>query len=932
MVRAGRAAPLFFMLLSAACFKPTDVGGGGGGGGSSGGGTAAMGGGSGSTGGGTATGPVALSLQPAFLTVPVGSTAMLQVFAQQTDGTMTDVTSQATLAASPTGIVTTTPGSVTAVASGSVMLTATFQNLTATGGVQVPMAPLAGISIDPDMVSLGIGQTQALTVTGKLADDTQVDLTSTAAFSLSSPLNATIAGNVLKALAAGDLVVTATVGSFTAQSHVTVRAAKVVALTLSPSMPPLTVGGGVQLKAMAAYDDATMADVTSSATWSSSNAAVTISAIGHATGVMAGTSTITASFQGVMATLNLTVSAATLTAVSVDPVTLTLPPQAQRSFIATGHYSDGTTSDVSALATWTSSAPNVASVSNATGHQGQVTSLTAGGADIIARLGNAQGQAHLTVTPAQLMTMSITPVMPQVRPNGTTQLTVKGTYSDGSVIDLTPMASWSSSDTTVATVGNAGSGGLVTGVMVGSSMIKAQVGNIFATTALTVARQNPVSIEVAPSGISIQAGTSIALKTMAHYADGLVEDASEAATWSSSSVVNATVSNAPGQHGLVKAVANGMVTITSIIGSLQATATVTISAPTQTGLVVFPISQKIPVGTYTYLTATATYSDGSTMDVSSTATWTSSAPSVVEVQNQQGYVYALADAPGMATLTVKSGTFMATAQFTVTNASITNLQITPAGAQLQLGSLTQMQAIGVFSDLTTQDETYSVSWTSSDPSIATVADDYYEKGYLTANAPGTVTITANFMGVIGTTTLTVTPATLMSIQVTPFAPKLPKGYDTYLRATGIYSDNTTQELTYLVSWTSGAQATAAISPYGELSPLQAGVAQINATYLGVTGSTAVTVTNATLTSISVTPGMASLAVGAQQPFTATGTFSDATTMDVTPYVTWLSSNHTAADVANAYPYNGQAKGLATGTSTITAIRGSVTGSAAVSVH
>src|SRR5262249_9891816 len=158
----------------------------------------------------------------------------------------------------------------------------------------------------------------------------------------------------------------------------------------------------------------------------------------------------------------------------------------------------------------------------------------------------------------------------------------------------------------------------------------------------------------------------------------------------------------------------------------------------------------------------------------------------------------------------------------------------------------------------------------------------------------------NLMGVTGTTPVTVTSATLMSIQVTPFEPKLPKGYETYLRATGIYSDNSTQELTYVVSWTSGAPATAAVSPYGELQPLQAGVAQINATYLGVTGTTAVTVTNATLQTIQVTPGMASIAVGAQQAFSATGTFSDLSVMDVTEYVTWLSNDRTAADVANAY--------------------------------
>jgi uncharacterized protein YjdB len=922
MIRATRALLLFLILSLTACFKPSidqpDAGGTGGGGGGA--------------GGGAAQGPIALSLQPAFLTVPLNSSANVQVFAEQQDGTMTDVTAQAELTATPAGVVTITAGTVTAVAGGNAMLLAKLGNLSTTGGVQVPQAQLTGITLDPATASLGIGQTQVLTVLGKLSDGTQVDLSASAMFTTSSAALVSLNGNVATAVSAGDAVITASVGGFNAETHLSVRPAKVVALTLSPSSPPLQIGGAVQLQATAAYDDATTADVTASATWSSNNSAVTISALGRATGASAGTSTITATFQGVSATINITVNMATLTAVSIDPVALTLPPQATRAFKATGHYSDGSSSDISALVQWSSSAPTVATVSNASGHQGEVTSLSAGSADIVARMGNAQGQARLTVTPAQLMTLTIAPATATVRPGGTTQLTVQGLYSDNSTVDLTPQAAWSSTDATVAAVGNAAQGGKVSGVAVGSATIKAAVGNVFASAQITVARQNPMSIMIAPSGISLQAGKSLQLRAMATYSDGLIEDASESANWSSSSVFNATVSNVAGSKGLVKGVADGMATITATIGSLSASAQVTVSAPTQTGFVVFPLTFKFPVGTVAYLTATATFSDGTTQDQTGTATWSSSASGVVTVQSYQGYTYITAVAPGMATITAKSGMQQASCTVTVTTATMTSLQITPAQLSLQMGSISQLQAIGVFSDLTTQDESYSVSWTSSDPSIVTVGDDYYSKGTITTNGPGTATITASFMGVTGSTTVTVTSATLQTIQVTPFAPKLPKGFDTYLRATGIYSDNTTQELTYLVSWTSADQATAAVSPYGELQPLQAGMAQVNATYLGVTGSTTVTVTNAVLQGISVTPNMTSIAVGGQQPFTATGMFSDQSTMDVTPYVTWVSSNKTAADVSNAYPYNGQATGLAAGSTTITAIRGGVTGTAGLTVH
>lgn len=919
MFRASRELLLVVLFALVGCFKPpADM----------------MGQGGGQGGGGTAQlGPVALSLQPAFLTLPLGSTAQVQVFAQQSDGSMTDVTMQAQLAADPAGLLQLAPGSVTALAAGSARLTATLGALSATGGVEVPQAALKSIAVDPAELSLGVGQTQALTVLGHLADDTQVDLTASATFTSSNPAVLSLEGNVAKALATGDVVVTASAGGLSAEAHLSVRPAKVLAIAIMPGHVPVAIGGTVQLAAMATYDDARTADVTASAMWSSSNAAVSVTALGLAKGVSAGTAVITATFMGVSGTSNLTVTAAQLTALSVAPVALTLPPGSTRAFIATGFYNDSTTADLTAQVQWSSSAPTVASVSNASGHQGQVTSLSAGGADIIAKLGNAQGQAHVTVTPATLMSLTISPATAQVRPGGTAQLTVKGTYSDGSMVDLTPQATWTTTDPATAAVGNAGQGGKVSGLAVGSATVKAAVGSLFATASVTVARQNPVSIEVAPSGVSVQAGKSIALKAMARYMDGLVEDASEAATWQSSSAQTATVSNAVGQRGLVRAVSNGMATITASIGMISGSAQVMVSAPTMTGLVMFPPMQKVPVGTYVYPSVSATFSDGTTQDMTGDATWTSSTPAVATVDSQQGYAYVTTLSPGVATITAKlSSGQSATMTVTVTNAAVTSVQITPAQTSVAVGSIFQLQATGVFSDLSVQDESYSASWTSSDPTIATVGDDYYSKGTVTANAPGTVTISANFNGVIGKTTVTVTSAQLMSIQVTPFAPKLPKGFETYLRATGIYSDNTTQELTYLVSWSSGDPTVAAISSYGDLQPLAAGVAQINANYLGVTGSTLVTVTNATLMGISVTPNMASIAIGAEQPFTATGTFSDATSMDVTPYVTWLSSNRTAADVANAYPYNGQAKGLAAGTTTISAIRGSVTGTASLTVH
>jgi hypothetical protein len=97
-------------------------------------------------------------------------------------------------------------------------------------------------------------------------------------------------------------------------------------------------------------------------------------------------------------------------------------------------------------------------------------------------------------------------------------------------------------------------------------------------------------------------------------------------------------------------------------------------------------------------------------------------------------------------------------------------------------------------------------------------------------------------------------------------------------------------------------------------------------------------TAATLSSLAVTPATQTLGVGATQQFTATGTFSDKTTRDMTNFVTWTSSNAVVAVIGPTTTVNppitapGLARALATGTVTITATSAGVSGSATLTVQ
>ena len=93
-----------------------------------------------------------------------------------------------------------------------------------------------------------------------------------------------------------------------------------------------------------------------------------------------------------------------------------------------------------------------------------------------------------------------------------------------------------------------------------------------------------------------------------------------------------------------------------------------------------------------------------------------------------------------------------------------------------------------------------------------------------------------------------------------------------------------------------------------------------------------TVSAATVASIAVTPASGSIVVHDAQSFKALATLSDGTFLDVTTYVTRVSSTPAVASISNATGSQGTATGLSAGTVTITAVRGAVSGTASLSVH
>lgn len=103
--------------------------------------------------------------------------------------------------------------------------------------------------------------------------------------------------------------------------------------------------------------------------------------------------------------------APTLTSLAVTPANSSQDIGASIQFTATATFSNGSTQNVTSLATWTSSAPAVATVSSATGTKGTVTAVATGSSLITASYGGLTSSTTVTAspagTPANVMAVSV---------------------------------------------------------------------------------------------------------------------------------------------------------------------------------------------------------------------------------------------------------------------------------------------------------------------------------------------------------------------------------------------------------------------------------------------------------------------------------------------------------------------------------------------
>ncbi len=280
-----------------------------------------------------------------------------------------------------------------------------------------------------------------------------------------------------------------------------------------------------------------------------------------------------------------------------------------------------------------------------------------------------------------------------------------------------------------------------------------------------------VSIEITPNPAEMLNGEYLQLKAIGHFADNTTEDITALVRWrisgdSTSGYYGGEITD----QGLFKA---EHITLTShfnneIISKIEATGGTywdivgerEVRTSPLESIVITPVDPIMAMGETMQFTATGTYRNGSTRNVTKDANWYSGSGGfnmvrLDELLPRDLSVGATAISVGSTIIDIfyqydpnPYHNIYASTTVTVTAATLVSIAIAPVDPSLVAGSSLQFTATGAYSDGTTNDLTSSLTWTSSDPSKATIS----AAGLAAAVAAGTTIITAT-SGAISTTTL-----------------------------------------------------------------------------------------------------------------------------------------------------------------------------------
>ena len=246
-------------------------------------------------------------------------------------------------------------------------------------------------------------------------------------------------------------------------------------------------------------------------------------------------------------------------------------------------------------------------------------------------------------------------------------MSAQAIYADGSSKNVTQSAKWASSDAKIVTFKSDRPNVVVTGEELGSASITATFDGVKSATTVTVSSPELLSLTLSNDKFDLALGETSEIQAKGTYLGGFEIDVTKDVSWTSANKGIATVSNEKANAGLIAGTGIGSTTVSaSLDGKSSSNATVKVVDAVVSSIAISADNANIFEGDLAKLTASATYSDGSSKDVTKQVTWKSDSPSIASVSDAtttKGFVSALS--PGSASISAKLGEISAETSLTI---------------------------------------------------------------------------------------------------------------------------------------------------------------------------------------------------------------------------------------------------------------------------
>ncbi|WP_339306541.1 Ig-like domain-containing protein [Paenibacillus sp. FSL L8-0435] len=752
---------------------------------------------------------------------------------------------------------------------------------------------LSKIVVSKNEMSLEVGDSGSVTVTGVYSDNTSANVTISTTWSSEDTSIATVYNGAITAKKEGKATITAAYQgqSQTVQVKVT---KKVKALSKNVQSLDLRTGDTKEIILTATYsDNETNNAAASTAEWSTSDEKVATVVNGKVTGQSAGTAVITAKVGSQSVTVDVNVEV--VKRVDVDKQQVNLLLNKSESVKVTATYPDGTTKDVTDLAEWTSSNEKVADVL-----KGEITGYSAGSAKITAKYGTKSVSVDVDVDLTSKLSVEKQSIFFRLSDTTkTANVVVTASYPNSSDVNVTDQATWTSSNEKVATVFK----GQITAISAGSTTIKATYSGKTVEVAVDVDTARYLDIKDVNDKLAMSVTGDNKSKTLvanAEYIDASTENVTSKATWTSSNPDVVYVSN-----GDLIAYKSGTATITVAYGGKTVKFTVNVDVADK-----YEMDKKkasVAVGGTTSAKVLALYGETS-KDVSEDATWSSSSDKIAEVDSK-GVITGVAT--GKATITAKIEGKTLTLPVEVGMAS--GLEADVNFVVLSAKETQTILLTGTDEDGNTLDVTSEATWKSSNARVADV-----KKGVITGNSSGKANITAEYGS--KKVTIQVEVDVITRIEASEPVLSLKSGDTADLTVTAFLSDGSERDVTDKAEWKTNSYKVAQVTK-GKVKATGSGKAKITAKYGSKSVTIAVDVD--TLKYLQTDKVTLTMKPGEKVTVAATATYADGSEANVSKPALWKSSRIATASVKDGI-IQANGKGKATITVTFAGVKTKVT--------